>query len=104
MSVWCSQGFSHLSPVPWERGVIIDLEEHSIAEHRIDRSNSVSINGQDIMEMNECGDIFIFCRSCTDLTGKPTGCRDFIGKNNAYESIPEEMLEKIILREAGVPA
>ena len=54
--------------------------------------------------LSERGDFFIFCRSCTDLTGKPTGCGDFIGKNNAYESIPEEMLEKIILREAGVPA
>jgi len=70
LSIGRSQGFSHLSPVLWERGIAIDLKESSIDEHRIDWSNSVFINGQDIMEMlSERGDFFIFCRSCTDLTG-----------------------------------
>ena len=65
----------------------------------------MSINGQDIMEMlSERCDFFIFCRSCTDLTGKPTECRAFIYKNRAYESIPEIMLDEAVLREAGVPA
>ena len=102
LSIGRSQGFSHLSPVLWERGIAIDLKEYSIDEHKIDRSNSVSINGQDIMEMlSERCDFFIFCRSCTDLTRESTECRAFVYKNKAYESIPEIILDEAILREAG---
>jgi len=54
--------------------------------------------------LSERCDFFIFCRSCTDLTGKPTECRAFIYENRAYESIPEIMLDEAVLREAGVPA
>jgi hypothetical protein len=105
LSIGRSQGFSHLSPVLWEWGIAIDLKGYSIDKHRIDWSNSVSINGQDIMKMlNERGDFFIFCRSCTDITGKPTECGAFVHKNKAYESIPEKMLDEAILRKAGVPA
>jgi hypothetical protein len=61
------------------------------------------INGRDVIELlNERSDIFTFCRSCTDLLGRPTECRAFIYKNKAYESIPEDMLMTAILREAGV--
>jgi len=85
------------------RGISIDLKEHPLDESAIDRSNSVVINGRDILEvLNERGDIFTFCRSCSDLLGKPTECRVFIYKNKAYESIPEDMLVTAILREAGV--
>jgi len=86
-----------------ERGITIDLKEHPLDESRIDRSNSVMINGRDIIELlNERSDIFTFCRPCSDLMGKPTECRVFIYKNSAYESLPAEMLEDAILREASV--
>jgi len=102
LSIGRSQGFSHLSPVLWERGIAIDLKEYSIDEHRIDWSNSVFINGQDIMEMlSERGDFFLFGRSCTDLTRESTECRAFVYKNKAYEPIPEIILDEAILREAG---
>jgi hypothetical protein len=85
-----------------ERDIVVDLKAHLLDESRIDHSNTVTINGKDIVEMlHERADIFTFCRSCTTLTGKPTECRAFIYKDKAYESIPEEMLRDAILREAS---
>jgi hypothetical protein len=94
---------ARVSRVLQDRGISIDLKEHPLDESRQDRSNSVIINGRDVIELlNERGDIFTFCRSCTDLIGRPTECRAFIYKNSAYESLPAEMLEEAILREARV--
>ena len=89
-------------PVLNERGIDIDLKEHLLDESRIDHSNTVTINGKDILRLlNERDDIFTYCRSCTALTGRPTECRAFIYKNMAYESVPEEMLREAILQEAS---
>ena len=97
------KALERVSRVLQDRGISIDLKEHPLDESRIDRSNSVIINGRDVIELlNERGDIFTFCRSCTELIGRPTECRAFIYKNKAYESIPEDMLMTAILREAGV--
>jgi hypothetical protein len=96
------KAIEQVSGVLKERGVAVELKEHRLDENSLDRSNTVTINGRDIMDLlNERGDIFTFCRSCTDLTGKPTECRIFIYKNKAYESIPEEMLVNALLQEAG---
>ena len=89
-------------PILTERDIVVDLKAHLLDESRIDHSNTVTINGKDILELlHERDDIFTFCRSCTALTGKPTECRAFIYKNKAYESIPEEMLREAILQEAS---
>jgi len=89
-------------PTLTERDIVVDLKAHVLDESRIDYSNTVTINGKDILEiMNERDDIFTYCRSCTTLTGKPTECRAFIYKNKAYESIPEEMLREAILLAAS---
>jgi len=97
------KALQRVSRVLQDRGIGIDLKEHPLDENMIDRSNSVTINGRDVIELlNERGDIYTFCRSCTDLIGKPTECRAFIYENKAYESIPEDMLVRAILKEAGV--
>lgn len=89
-------------PTLTERDIVVDLKAHLLDESRIDHSNTVTINGKDILHLlNERDDIFTFCRSCTTITGKPTECRAFIYKNKAYESIPEEMLREAILQEAS---
>ena len=89
-------------PVLNERGIDVDLKAHLLDESRIDHSNTVTINGKNILHLlNERDDIFTYCRSCTILTGKPSECRAFIYKNMAYESIPEEMLREAILQEAS---
>lgn len=91
-----------VAPVLGERGVSVELKEHQVSEDSIDQSNFVTVNGRDIMELlEERSDIFTFCRSCTDLSGRPSECRTFIYRNRAYESIPEEMLEEALYREAG---
>lgn len=79
-----------------------ELKEHTVGENNRDQSNFVTVDGRDIMELlDERSDIFTFCRSCTDLSGTPMECRTFIHRNRAYESIPEEMLEEALYREAG---
>lgn len=91
-----------VAPVLREQGVSLELKEHTVGENNRDQSNFVTINGRDIMELlDERSDIFTFCRSCTDMSGTPTECRTFIHRNRAYESIPEEMLEEALYREAG---
>jgi hypothetical protein len=89
-------------PILTERDIVVDLKAHLLPESRIDHSNTVTINGKDILNLlNERDDIFTFCRSCTTIIGKPTECRAFIYKSKAYESIPEEMLREAILQEAS---
>jgi hypothetical protein len=89
-------------PVLTERDIVVELKAHLLDESRIDHSNTVTINGKDILHLlNERDDIFTFCRSCTTITGRPTECRVFIYKSKAYESIPEEMLREAILQEAS---
>lgn len=89
-------------PLLTERDIVVDLKAHLLDESRIEHSNTVTINGKDILHLlKERDDIFTFCRSCTTITGKPTECRAFIYKDKAYESIPEEMLREAILQEAS---
>lgn len=89
-------------PMLTERGIVVDLKAHLLDETRIDHSNTVTINGKDVLHLlNERDDIFTYCRSCTTITGKPTECRVFIYNDRAYESIPEEMLREAILQEAS---
>ena len=89
-------------PALTERDIVVDLKAHLLDESRTDHSNTVTINGKDILKLlHERDDIFTFCRSCTTITGKPTECRAFIYKNMAYESIPEEMLREALLQEAS---
>ena len=96
------QTVEKMLPVLTERNVVVDLKAHLLDESRIEHSNTITINGKNIMELlNERDDIFTYCRSCTEITGKPSECRAFIYKNMAYESIPEEMLREAILLEAS---
>lgn len=92
-----------VTPVLREQGIAVELKEHRVGEDNEDQSNFVTVNGKDIMELvNERSDIFTHCRSCTELSRKPSECRTFIYRNRAYESIPEEMLEEALYRETGV--
>jgi hypothetical protein len=89
-------------PVLHERDILVDLKAHLLDESRIDHSNTVTINGRDIVEqLHERADIFTYCRSCTTLTGTPTECRAFIYKDKEWKSIPEERLRDAILLEAS---
>jgi hypothetical protein len=92
-----------VTPVLREQGIAVELKEHRVGEDNEDQSNFVTVNGKDIMELvNERSDIFTHCRSCTELSRKPSECRTFIYRHRAYESIPEEMLEEALYRETGV--
>jgi hypothetical protein len=96
------QTVEKMLPVLNERDIVVDLKAHLLDESKIDDSNTITINGKNILELlNERDHIFTYCRSCTAITGKPSECRVFIYKNMAYESIPEEMLREAILQEAS---
>ncbi len=85
-----------------EQGIAIDLLTHGLDEDRREESNTVVINGKEVTAMlKERDGIFSYCRSCTELTGRPTECRTFIYRSRAYESVPEEMIREAILKEAA---
>jgi hypothetical protein len=79
----------------------VQLREHSLDEARLDLSNTVKINGRDIMDiLGEKQRALTPCLSCTDLIGKETECNSYIYKGKIYDSLPEEMLTEAIQREA----
>ena len=86
-----------------ERGFGVELREHKLDDDRIDQSNMVIINGHDLVSLlKEREGIFSYCRSCTEITGKPSECRTFIYRSRAYEGVPEDMVVEGILLAAGL--
>ncbi|HOJ43892.1 MAG TPA: DUF2703 domain-containing protein, partial [Syntrophorhabdaceae bacterium] len=81
-------------------GMDIELEEIIVDEDRIDISNTVKINGRDIMDiMEEKMRILTDCPSCSDLIGRKTACNSYIYRGKIYESLPETMLKEAIYRQ-----
>jgi hypothetical protein len=57
----------------------IELKEYSFGEDKIDLSNTVKINGKDIMDiLGEKQRVLNACPSCTDLIGKETECNTYV--------------------------
>ena len=78
----------------------IELKEYSLDEDRIDLSNTVKVNGKDIMDiLGERQRVLNACPSCSDLIGKETECNTYVYKGKIYDSLPEEMLKEAIYRE-----
>lgn len=77
----------------------VELKEYPLGEDRIDLSNTVKINGKDIMDiLGEKQRILTACPSCTDLIGKETVCNSYIYKGKIYDSLPDEMLMEALYR------
>lgn len=78
----------------------IELKEYSLGEDRIDLSNTVKINGKDIMDiLGEKLRFLTACPSCTDLIGKETSCNSYVYKGKIYDSLPDEMIREALNRE-----
>jgi hypothetical protein len=78
----------------------IELKEYSLGEDRLDLSNTVKVNGRDIMDiLGERQRVLNACPSCTDLIGKETECNTYVYKGKIYDSLPDEMLKEAIYRE-----
>lgn len=78
----------------------VELKEYSLGEDRIDLSNTVKINGKDIMDiLGEKSRFLTACPSCTDLIGKETDCNSYVYKGKIYDSLPDEMLKEALYRE-----
>jgi hypothetical protein len=78
----------------------VELKEYSLGEDRIDLSNTVKINGKDIMDiLGEKSRFLTACPSCTDLIGKETDCNSYVYKGKIYDSLPDEMLREALYRE-----
>ena len=78
----------------------VELKEYSLSEDRIDLSNTVKVNGRDIMDiLGERQRVLNACPSCTDLIGKETECNTYVYKGKIYDSLPDEMLKEAIYRE-----
>jgi len=78
----------------------IELKEYSLGEEKIDLSNTVKVNGTDIMDiLGERQRVLNACPSCSDLIGKETECNTYVYKGKIYDSLPDEMLKEAIYRE-----
>ncbi len=78
----------------------VEPKELSLDESGIGRSNTVKINGRDIMDvLGEKQRVLTACPSCMDLIGKETGCNSYIYKGKIYDSLPKEMLREALYRE-----
>lgn len=81
-------------------GLDVELKQYSLDEDRLDLSNTVKINGRDIMDiLGEKQKVLTACPSCTDLIGKETDCNSYIYKGKIYDSLPDEMLREALYRE-----
>jgi hypothetical protein len=79
----------------------IELRETSLGEDRIDVSNTVKVNGKDIMDIfGEKQRVLTDCPSCTELIGLETLCNTYAYKGAIYDALPEEMLKEALYREA----
>ncbi|HOV89085.1 MAG TPA: DUF2703 domain-containing protein [Syntrophorhabdaceae bacterium] len=75
----------------------VELKEISLNEDSIDKSNTVRINGKDIMDILEKKQrVLTKCPSCSDLIGKETNCNSYVYKGKIYDSLPEEMLREAL--------
>jgi len=78
----------------------VELKESSLGEDKIDLSNTVKVNGRDIVDiLREKQRILTACPSCTDLIGKTTECNSYFYKGKIYDSLPDEMLREALYRE-----
>jgi len=81
--------------------VDVELKEYFLGEDRLNLSNTVKINGRDIMDiLNENRRVLSACPSCTDLIGKETECNSYIYEGRIYDNLPDEMLMEALCREA----
>ena len=79
----------------------IELREYLLDEEQIDSSNSVKINGRDIMDiLGEKQRPLTPCQSCTDLIGREISCNTYLFRGRIYEALPDEMLKEALYREA----
>lgn len=79
----------------------VELKKHSLGEDRLDLSNTVKINGKDIMDiLGEKQRVLTACPSCTDLIGQETDCNSYMYKGKIYDVLPGEMLKEALYREA----
>jgi len=84
-----------------DKDLEIELKEYSLGEDKIGLSNTVRINGKDIMDvLGEKQRVLTACPSCTDLIGKETECNSYIYKGKIYDSLPYEMLKEALFIEA----
>ncbi len=81
-------------------GLDVELKQYSLDEDRLDLSNTVRINGRDIMDiLGEKQRVLTACPSCSDLIGKETDCNSYFYKGKIYDSLPDEMLREALFRE-----
>jgi hypothetical protein len=77
----------------------IELIETSLGEDRLDLSNTVRINGNEIMDiLGKQLRVLTDCPSCTELIGVETLCNTYAYKGGIYDSLPEKMLMEALYR------
>jgi len=92
-----------IKPLLKTKNIELELKETLLGEKNIDLSNTVRINGKDIMNLlNEKYGTMTECPSCTELIGKATSCKTFVYSGDTHDALPEKMLLDAILKEASL--
>jgi hypothetical protein len=77
----------------------LELKEILLDEADIGLSNTVKINGRDLMDILSGGlKTMNNCPSCSELIGKETFCNTFTYKGKTYDAVTEEMLTEAIFK------
>lgn len=91
-----------IKPLLKTKNIELELKETLLDEKHIDLSNTVRINGKDIMNLlNEKHGTMTECPSCSELIGKATSCKTFVYFGDTHDALPEKMLWEAILKEAS---
>jgi hypothetical protein len=77
----------------------VELKENSLGKDRIDLSNTLKINGKDIMDiLGEKLRVLTACPSCSEMIGAETDCNSYAYKGKIYDSLPAEMLREAMYK------
>lgn len=75
----------------------LEVKEILLDEKDIGLSNTLRINGRDIVDiLGEGLKMMNSCPSCSELIGKETFCNTFAYKGKTYDAVTEEMLTEAI--------
>jgi hypothetical protein len=108
---WCAatsrsveQVVRKMKPALGSVKINLEIKETILPEDQIALSNSVRVNGKDVMDiLGEKKPALAACPSCSALTGKDVCCGTFMYKGRAFESAPEAMIEEAIIAQVNAP-
>lgn len=80
------------------KNLIIKFIETKLEADKMSESNTILLDGEKLDDILEAKTSENFCHSCSCLAGKGSNCRTMRYQDKIYEDIPEEIIERGILK------